>query len=428
MVTARFNRLTTLLVLTHRQLATFSGPRNLHTLRALMNNRMAPQSSSLRAFSASVSQPHTHLTCSHDEARFKSLTEDQVLAEPIPSTQKAAVFHKFGQRYQFEKISVPEIGDDDILVKVIYSGVCHTDIHVWLGDFPMEAKELPIVGGHEGAGVVVKVGQNVKDFKIGDRAGIKWVNSSCTTCEHCKKGNEPNCGDVVLSGFHRDGSFQQYAVVNGNEAVKIVDGIDLVEVSPILCAGVTVYKALKDCNIQAGDTVAITGAGGGLGSLCIQYAKAMGLRVLAVDAGEKQMHCRHLGADMFINPFDSPNLVSDIQMMTQGGPHGVINLATAVKPMEDATHYVRTKGTVVLVALPKDAKVPVDVFSTVTRSVTVKGSYVGSRQDTDDALKFLQRGQIKIPIKVLPLESLTEVFDNMINHQVTGRVVLDLWK
>ncbi|CAD5224046.1 unnamed protein product [Bursaphelenchus okinawaensis] len=444
MVSMRLHRLTTLLVANHRQLASQA---NFNLYKIGLNSIRASSSccnhnsksfqhqpksqkfiQNARTFSASLLQPEVAALYTHEEARFRSIEEDRVLAQPIPSTQRAAVFYEFGGQYRLEEIPIPEIGPDDVLVKVIYSGVCHTDLHVWLGDFPLEAKEMPIVGGHEGAGIVVKVGSNVTNFKVGDRAGIKWVNGSCLTCEQCKQGNEPNCNDVVLSGFHRDGSFQQYAAVKATEAAKIHDGIDLVNVSPILCAGVTVYKAIKESNVKAGQTLAITGAGGGLGSLCIQYAKAMGLQVLAIDVGEKEDHCRHFGADMFIDPFDTPNLVSDIQMMTEGGPHGVINIATAVKPMEDSTHYVRTRGTVVLVALPREAKVPVDVFWTVVRAITVKGSYVGSRQDTDEALKFLQRGLVNIPVQVLPLEELSNVFEKMHSNKITGRVVLDLWK
>lgn len=180
--------------------------------------------------------------------------------------------------------------------------------------------------------------------------------------------------------------------------------------------------------MKAGEIVAITGAGGGLGSLCIQYAKAMGMQVLAIDVGNKEEHCKSLGADMFVDPFASKDLINDIQKLTNGGPHGVINVATAAKPMEDSAKYVRTKGTVVLVALPKDAKVTLDVFWTVVRMINVKGSYVGTRQDTDEALGFFARNQVAIPTEVVPLSSLPDIYDRMLKAQINGRVVLDLWK
>ncbi|CAD5216904.1 unnamed protein product [Bursaphelenchus xylophilus] len=363
-----------------------------------------------------------------NDPRFHRVQAQSIMTEQIPATQRAAVFDEFGGKLDIREIPVPEIGADDILVKVIYSGVCHTDLHVWLGDFPLKTKPPPIVGGHEGAGVVVKVGSNVSNFKIGDRAGIKWVNGSCLCCEQCKRGFEPNCDNVVLSGFTRDGSFQQYAAVKATEAALIPEGVDLANVAPILCAGVTVYKALKESNVHAGETIAITGAGGGLGSLCIQYAKAMGMIVLAIDAGNKEEHCRSLGADLFIDPFKTDDLVSAVQLLTEGGPHGVINVATAAKAMEESAKYVRTRGTVVLVALPRDAKISLDVFFTVIRTITVKGSYVGTRQDTDEALKFFARGQVKIPTEVAPLSELPAIYERMQKYQINGRVVLDLWK
>ena len=157
------------------------------------------------------------------------------------------------------------------------------------GDWPLATK-LPLVGGHEGAGVVVGMGENVKGWKIGDFAGIKWLNGSCMSCEFCQQGAEPNCGEADLSGYTHDGSFEQYATADAVQAAKIPAGTDLANVAPILCAGVTVYKALKTADLAAGQWVAISGAGGGLGSLAVQYARAMGLRVVAIDGGDEKVN------------------------------------------------------------------------------------------------------------------------------------------
>ena len=175
------------------------------------------------------------------------------------------------------------------MIHVKYSGVCHTDLHAWKGDWPLATK-LPLVGGHEGAGVVVGMGENVKGWKIGDFAGIKWLNGSCMSCEFCQQGAEPNCGEADLSGYTHDGSFEQYATADAVQAAKIPAGTDLANVAPILCAGVTVYKALKTADLAAGQWVAISGAGGGLGSLAVQYARAMGLRVVAIDGGDEKVN------------------------------------------------------------------------------------------------------------------------------------------
>jgi propanol-preferring alcohol dehydrogenase len=348
--------------------------------------------------------------------------------ESIPKKQKAVVYEEHGGEVKLEEIPVPEVGDDDILVKVLFSGVCHTDVHVWMGDFPIKTKEFPMVGGHEGTGIVVKVGKNVKEFSVGDNAGIQWINSSCLKCEQCKKGFTQTCANALLSGCTRDGSFQQYAVVKAANAAHVPKDAKLCEIAPILCAGLTVYTALRESGIRPKETVAITGAGGGLGSLCIQYAKVMDLKVLAIDMGEKEKHCKEMGADLFLDPTKTKDIIEEVRKLTDGGPHAVINLATAEKPMDQSCEYVRSRGTVVLVALPKDAQVRVNVFQAVARSITLKGSYVGNRKDTEEAIDYFIKGKVSIPIEMQPLSALPEVLHRLRDGKITGRVVLDLWK
>ena len=225
---------------------------------------------------------------------------------PIPKTQKAVVFETSGGPLLYKTdFPVPTPASDEILVNVKYSGVCHTDLHAWKGDWPLDTK-LPLVGGHEGAGVVVAKGENVNNFEIGDYAGIKWLNGSCLGCEFCLKGAESNCAGAILSGYTHDGSFQEYATAKAVHAAKIPQGTDLAEIAPILCAGITVYKALKVADIAPGEWVAITGAGGGLGVFAIQYAKAMGLNVVAVDIDDAKLAlATELGATMTVNALNT---------------------------------------------------------------------------------------------------------------------------
>lgn len=312
----------------------------------------------------------------------------------IPKTQKGVIFYENKGKLHYKDIPVPEPKPNEILINVKYSGVCHTDLHAWHGDWPLPVK-LPLVGGHEGAGVVVKLGSNVKGWKVGDLAGIKWLNGSCMTCEFCESGHESNCPDADLSGYTHDGSFQQFATADAIQAAKIQQGTDLAEVAPILCAGVTVYKALKEADLKAGDWVAISGAAGGLGSLAVQYATAMGYRVLGIDAGEeKEKLFKKLGGEVFIDFTKTKNMVSDIQEATKGGPHGVINVSVSEAAISLSTEYVRPCGTVVLVGLPANAYVKSEVFSHVVKSINIKGSYVGNRADTREALDFFSRGLI----------------------------------
>uniref|UniRef100_A0A7E4VP40 alcohol dehydrogenase n=1 Tax=Panagrellus redivivus TaxID=6233 RepID=A0A7E4VP40_PANRE len=344
----------------------------------------------------------------------------------IPKTQKALVYHQVNGPLVIEEVPVPEPEFDDLLVKVLYSGVCHSDVHIWMNELPL-ATPVPQIGGHEGAGIVVKVGKHVKGFAVGDRAGIKWINGSCLICEHCKSGTDNLCVAPLNSGFTRNGTFQQYALVKASEAAKIPDGVDLAQAAPILCAGITAYHGLTEANLKPGQTVAITGAGGGLGSFAVQYAKAMGYRILAIDATAKEDHCRSLGADLFVDPFTSKDIVQEIQALTNGGPHAVLNLAPVERAIKASVQYVRTKGTVVLVSLPKDAKLEADIFWTVFKAITIKGSFVGSRQDADEALDFVRRGLVKIPLEVITLEDVPKAFERLEKGLVNGRIVVDLF-
>ncbi|CAI4346497.1 BCN_G0042050.mRNA.1.CDS.1 [Saccharomyces cerevisiae] len=346
----------------------------------------------------------------------------------IPKTQKGVIFYENKGKLHYKDIPVPEPKPNEILINVKYSGVCHTDLHAWHGDWPLPVK-LPLVGGHEGAGVVVKLGSNVKGWKVGDLAGIKWLNGSCMTCEFCESGHESNCPDADLSGYTHDGSFQQFATADAIQAARIQQGTDLAEVAPILCAGVTVYKALKEADLKAGDWVAISGAAGGLGSLAVQYATAMGYRVLGIDAGEeKEKLFKKLGGEVFIDFTKTKNMVSDIQEATKGGPHGVINVSVSEAAISLSTEYVRPCGTVVLVGLPANAYVKSEVFSHVVKSINIKGSYVGNRADTREALDFFSRGLIKSPIKIVGLSELPKVYDLMEKGKILGRYVVDTSK
>lgn len=222
------------------------------------------------------------------------------MSSPIPSKQWAQVVEQKGGPPVYKQIPVPAPGPDEVLVKLKYTGVCHTDLHAMKGDWPLPLK-LPLVGGHEGAGVVVAKGELAKGIEVGDHAGIKWLNGSCLSCEFCETADEPLCADALLSGYTVDGTFQQYAIGKAAHVSKLPKDVALDAVAPILCAGVTVYKGLKESGARPGQTVAIVGAGGGLGSFAQQYAKAMGLRVIAIDSGgEKRDMCAQLGSEVYV--------------------------------------------------------------------------------------------------------------------------------
>ncbi len=258
------------------------------------------------------------------------------------------------------------------------------------------------MGGHEGAGIVVAKGPMVTSVNVGDAVGIKWLNSSCMSCTYCMQGDEPLCPHAELSGYTVDGSFQQFAVANALHVARIPEGTDLAAAAPILCAGLTVYKGLKESGARPGETVAIVGAGGGLGSLAIQYAKAMGLHVIGIDGGEeKGESCKKLGAESYVDFMTSKDLVEEVKGHSGGeGPHAVLLLAPQEKPFQQATSYVRSRGVVVCIGMPAGAQVSMPVFDCVVRMITVKGSYVGNPQDTQEAIDFFSRGLIHPPSRL----------------------------
>lgn len=346
----------------------------------------------------------------------------------IPTEQWAQVVEKTGGPVVYKKIPVQQKpGPDEVLVNVKYSGVCHTDLHAMLGDWPLATK-LPLVGGHEGAGVVVARGDLVTDVELGDHVGIKWLGGSCLACSFCQQADEPLCPHALLSGYTVDGSFQQYAIAKAAHVARIPKEVSLEAVAPVLCAGITVYKGLKESGVRPGQWVAIVGAGGGLGNMAIQYAKAMGLHTIAIDGGaEKGAATKALGAEAYVDFTTSKDLVADVKAATPDGtgPHSAILLAVSEKPFQQAADYVRPRGSVICIGLPAGARLSAPVFDTVIKMISIKGSYVGNRQDTAEALDFFARGLIKAPYKVIGLSELQSVYDMMHAGNVVGRYVVD---
>ncbi|SJX62095.1 probable ADH1-alcohol dehydrogenase I [Sporisorium reilianum f. sp. reilianum] len=348
----------------------------------------------------------------------------------VSGQNRVAIFDKQGGPVSVKDVPIQkELKRGEALVRVIYSGVCHTDLHAMLGDWPLDNK-LPLVGGHEGAGVVVALGEGADQYvKVGDRVGIKWIATSCLNCSFCRTGAEPNCPHAQCSGFSVDGSFQKYAVSYANHLSIIPDALPLDQAAPILCAGVTVYKALKEAQLVPGQWVAIPGAGGGLGHLAVQYAVAAGYRVIAIDTGADKKHlCESLDAERFIDFKTSKSLVDNIKAATPDGfgPQAAVVAASGAAAYELALDYIRPRGVLVAVGLPGQADIKANVFFTVFRSVRIVGSYVGNRQDAQEALDIAAAGKVKTHFKTLGLSQLPQVYEDMQSGKIAGRIVLDI--
>lgn len=339
------------------------------------------------------------------------------------STQiKAAVVTAFQQPLSVETdYELPEPGPNQALVKLVTSGVCHTDLHAAEGDWPVKPSP-PFVPGHEGVGEVVAVGPGVTDVKVGDMVGNAWLWSACASCEYCVTGWETLCEQQRNGGYSVDGSFGDHMIVDTRYAARIPDGADPVEVAPVLCAGVTVLKALKRTEARPGQWVAITGIGG-LGHIAIQYAKALGLRVAAVDiADEKLELARKHGAEITVNA-KNEDPIEAIQKAT-GGVHGVVVTAVHPAAFGQAIGFARRGGTIVFVGLPA-GDFPAPIFDVVLKGLTIRGSIVGTRHDLKEALEFYARGLIHPTVATRPLEEINEVFDEMRQGKIDGRVVID---
>ncbi|MBX9875572.1 MAG: zinc-dependent alcohol dehydrogenase, partial [Beijerinckiaceae bacterium] len=218
----------------------------------------------------------------------------------MATMMKAAVVRAFGQPLVIEDVPVPVPGPGELLVKVRACGVCHTDLHAADGDWPVKPVP-PFIPGHEVAGTVAALGPGVSDFKLGDAVGIAWLHDSCLRCEYCETGWETLCEHQHNTGYSCNGGFAEYAIASAAFAARLPDGVDFAAMAPILCAGVTTYKGLKETEARPGEWVVISGIGG-LGQVAIQYARAMGLKVVAVDIAEDKLAlARATGADVTVD-------------------------------------------------------------------------------------------------------------------------------
>ena len=337
-------------------------------------------------------------------------------------TMQAAVVHAYGQPLRIEEVKVPLPGPGQILVKIQASGVCHTDLHAADGDWPVRPP-LPFIPGHEGVGYVAAVGSGVTHVKEGDRVGVPWLYSACGCCEHCLTGWETLCASQQNTGYSVNGGYAEYVLADPNYVGLLPDSVGFAEIAPILCAGVTVYKGLKVTGARPGQWVAISGIGG-LGHVAVQYARAMGLHVAAIDVDESKLElARQLGASLCINA-RTQNPVEVIQRDI-GGAHGVLVTAVSTSAFNQAIGMARRHGSVVLVGLPP-GEFPTPIFDVVLKAISISGSIVGTRADLQEALDFAAEGLVKATIHTGKLENINQILDQLRAGQIEGRVVLEM--
>ena len=342
----------------------------------------------------------------------------------MTKTMKAAVVREFGKPLTIEEVAVPQPGPGQIQVKIEASGVCHTDLHAAEGDWPVKPNP-PFIPGHEGVGFVSAVGAGVKHVKEGDRVGVPWLYTACGHCRHCLGGWETLCESQLNTGYSVNGGFAEYVVADPNYVGHLPKNVDFVEIAPVLCAGVTVYKGLKVTDTKPGDWVVISGIGG-LGHMAVQYAKAMGMNVAAVDIDDDKLAlARQLGATVTVNAATDPDPAAAIKRQTDGGAQGVLVTAVGRKAFEQAIGMVARGGTVALNGLPP-GDFPLDIFGMVLNGITVRGSIVGTRLDLQESLDFAGEGKVKATVHRAKLEDINDIFGQMHKGQIEGRMVLDM--
>jgi len=340
----------------------------------------------------------------------------------MATKMKAAVVHAFGQPLVIEEVDIPAVPAGKVLVRIIASGVCHTDLHAAEGDWPVKPS-LPFIPGHEGVGYVAAVGAGVSWVKEGDRVGVPWLHTACGHCEHCITGWETLCDSQQMTGYTVNGGYAEYVLADPAYVGKLPDNLEFAPAAPILCAGVTVYKGLKQLDCKPGDWVVISGIGG-LGHMAVQYAKAMGFHVIAVDvADDKLALARSLGADEAINAL-SQDPVQLVQQQIRGA-HGVLVTAVSRAAFGQAVGMLHKRGTMALVGLPP-GNFELPIFDVVLNAKTVRGSIVGTRKDLQESLEFAGEGKVAAHYSMDHLDNINAIFGRMKAGGIDGRIVVSI--
>ncbi|KPI39411.1 Alcohol dehydrogenase 1 [Cyphellophora attinorum] len=357
----------------------------------------------------------------------------------IPSTTRAGCVVNPGPDFSVtlkDDIKTPSPGPSEVLIKLTHTGICYSDLHYMLEDLPslhMKTQYGIDSPGHEGIGHVVALGSNVAkesvpEIKLGDRVGLKPVWSSCGMCELCCDEREMYCVKSVQTGLHVAGTYQQYVLGRMEHVVRIPDGVDGSVAAPVMCAGATIYRGITEAGLKPGQWVIFSGAGGGVGHMGVLYAKAMGMRVIAIDGGaDKGKMCLSIGADHFIDFLETPDLVSEVQKLTDGlGAHGLIVTASSSKAYVGGLALLRTSGVMMCIGIVPVTDIPsvADPLSLLGGNKKVMGTIVGTRSDARKALDYCARGLVKPHVTEYSWSQLPEAVDKLRKGQVAGRCVV----
>lgn len=319
-----------------------------------------------------------------------------------------------------------EPGPHDVLIEILYCGVCHSDIHQARGEWGQST--FPMVPGHEIVGKVARVGAEVKKWKAGDTVGVGCFVDSCRQCEPCRAGDEQYCDkapNFTYNSLERDGKtvtqggYSNRITVDENYVLRIPDGIPLAGAAPLLCAGITMYSPLRHFGVKSGDAVAVVGLGG-LGHMGVKLAKAMGMRVtvLSHSSGKREDALR-LGADDFIATQGDGVFKKNANRFDF-----ILDTVSAKHDYSDYLGMLKRDKTMVLVGIPDPT--PVQAFALVGRRRSLAGSCIGGIRETQEMLDFCAQHKIASDVEVIPIQQINAAYERTIQSDVRYRFVIDI--
>lgn len=335
---------------------------------------------------------------------------------------KAAVLCDFKTPLSVREVDVPKPAEGEVLIKVEVCGVCHSDLHVADGDWAQFARivKKPLILGHEIVGTIVEADPTGHDLKVGERVGVPWVHWTCGECDYCLEGNENLCARQGITGVTVDGGYAEFVKAPATHVVRIPVGLSSEQAAPLLCAGVTVYRALKQSGLSRGERLAVFGVGG-LGHIAVQMGRELGADVTAIDITEDKLAlARSLGAVRTLNAA-SDNVVK--QLRATGGVHVALVTSAAKAAYDTAFPCVRPSGTLLVVGLPaQDLSFPPVMMA--ASEIRIQASAVGTRQELQETLALGAAGKVRCEVATRPLSQANEVLEQLRRGQIAGRVVL----
>lgn len=331
---------------------------------------------------------------------------------------KAAVIEEAGGKFIIKDVDKPKPDENEVLIKVEACGICHSDNFVKEGGFP--GLEYPRIPGHEVVGIVEEVGSDVSNWKEGQRVGVGWHGGHCFECEPCRRGDFINCENGKISGISYDGGYAEYMTAPKEAIAAVPDDLSSADAAPLLCAGITVFNALRNSGIRAGDVVAVQGIGG-LGHLAVQCASKMGMKTVAIShSDDKKDLASKLGAHHFINTSEQ-DAAEELQKL------GGADLILATAPYSDAISAVvdglGTDGKLLMVAATGEP-IEVSPMQLLMGRKSAAGWPSGTAIDSEDTLNFSAMTGTTPMIEEFPLDKANEAFEKMMNNEARFRVVL----